>query len=79
MAGIPTVESFKNHDILEWILDTGATNHMTYRLASLHNIRKVNNSKVNLPNGNCSFVAYIGDQFCKNNLILKNVLYVPRF
>lgn len=79
MAGIPFYNNLQNPDILEWILDMGATNHMTYILDSLHNVRKVNNSKVNLPNGNCSFVTHIWDHFFKDTLILKNVLYVPEF
>lgn len=52
---------------------------MTYIIDSLYNVRKVNNSKVNLPNGNCSFVTHIGDHSLRNNMILRDVLYVPEF
>lgn len=58
-------------DVMNWILDIGATNHMTHRLQSLYNVKKISNSKVNLPNGSCSFVTHIGDHVLKRQLDIK--------
>ncbi|OIT07736.1 hypothetical protein A4A49_62856, partial [Nicotiana attenuata] len=72
-------ESFKeNAD--SWILDSGATNHMTYNKASLSNIKTlVYPFLVSLPNGYKVKVTIVGDVILSPQFTLKRVLYVPSF
>ncbi|XP_019198085.1 PREDICTED: uncharacterized protein LOC109191867 [Ipomoea nil] len=62
-----------------WILDSGATNHITCSLDYLDNYQKLNDISVKLPNGQSIQVAYIGEVRLFPNLLLKNVLYIPTF
>lgn len=64
----------------EWIMDTGATNHMTSNLKLLVNLKPVvANMTVNLPTGARAMVSHVGDVYLQNGLQLLNVLYVPMF
>ena len=64
----------------QWIIDTGASHHMTGNVDVLVNIKKCNSEpKINLPTGETSTITHVGDIILKNNLILKNVLFVPSF
>ncbi|GMJ01569.1 hypothetical protein HRI_003826100 [Hibiscus trionum] len=59
----------------EWILDTGATNHMTYNLDLLTApIKCDSSSNVQLPNGNSTSVSHIGTCNLTSTKVLKNVL-----
>lgn len=63
-----------------WIMDTGATDHMTSNLEILANVKPANaHMTVNLPNGAKAVVSHVGDVLLKNGLKLINVLYVPAF
>lgn len=50
-----------------WILDSGATNHMPSRKYWLYYIREIPISKVKLPNGNTSRITHIGDHCLRKN------------
>ncbi|GMI67901.1 hypothetical protein HRI_000459300 [Hibiscus trionum] len=64
----------------EWILDTGATNHMTCNLDFLTTpIKCDSSSNVQLPNGNSTSVTHIGSCNLTSTKVLKNVLCVPTF
>lgn len=69
---------FSSFDNSYWILDTGATNHMTYKHNWLFKTRKVQNTKVKLPNGIHSKVENIGSYKFVNKE-LQNVLHIPDF
>lgn len=63
-----------------WIVDTGATNHMTPSLALLHNVKPLTLAlQVNLPTGATATVTHVKDLICDNSLQLLNVLHVPTF
>ncbi|XP_074337518.1 uncharacterized protein LOC141674715 [Apium graveolens] len=63
-----------------WIVDTGATDHMTANFKLLHNVKvAVENMTVNLPTGATTKVTHLGDVKLENGLKLLNVLYVPVF
>lgn len=63
-----------------WILDSGATNHMTPYKELLHNIQPLRFPYlVTLPNGCKVKVNCIGSLKLCNDLILANVLLVPSF
>lgn len=67
-------------DACDWIIDSGALDHMTCNVDILMNLTETkNNPKLNLPNGKTSVITHVGDKKLENNLLLKNVLYVPEF
>jgi len=62
-----------------WILDTGATDHVTHNKNCFTTFFRIKPVKIKLPNNNDVIAYYAGTvQFC-DNLILFNVLYVPEF
>ncbi|OIT29318.1 hypothetical protein A4A49_57114, partial [Nicotiana attenuata] len=63
-----------------WILDSEASNHMTYRKSFLTNIKTLPYPFLaTLPNGYGVKVTEIGDAFLGPSLTLFRVLYVPSF
>lgn len=64
-----------------WVIDNGATNHMTCRLDWMNNVRKnhTNNRLVHLPNGQCSSVTHCGYCIIGGSFLLSDVLFVPSF
>lgn len=70
------------NDSEEWIIDTGATNHMTSNIELLnkHSIIKTKVSrKIFLPNGEISEVQHTGTTDISAQSTLHNVLHVPQF
>ncbi|UYV67846.1 hypothetical protein LAZ67_5002211 [Cordylochernes scorpioides] len=73
----------KQQDNLEqqWILDSGASSHMTFHLDHLKNIQAMN-KKITLADDSYITSESIGDVEIKNSdeesIILKDVLYVPK-
>lgn len=71
---------FSRIDSSSWILDSGATEHMTYDNSILSDIRPLLKLVfVNLPNSQKVRVNQIGMARILLNLTLKNVLFVPGF
>ncbi|XP_071697366.1 uncharacterized protein [Rutidosis leptorrhynchoides] len=70
-----------NSSILtEWILDTGATDHMTPISKNLVNPKSlILQPYIRLPNGNTSVISHIRQIELDNNMKLKDVLVVPSF
>ncbi|KAG5035651.1 hypothetical protein JHK87_010561 [Glycine soja] len=62
-----------------WILDSGATNHVTCSLHNLHSHRRINPIIVKL--SNCQYVhaTHSGTVQLSPNITLHNVLYIPTF
>ncbi|KAL2929715.1 Retrovirus-related Pol polyprotein from transposon TNT 1-94 [Bienertia sinuspersici] len=62
------------------ILDTAATHHMCgdkEKLVDLENM--TSDAKIDLPNGNKASVTHKGTVKLNNDLVLRNVMYVPSF
>ncbi|KAJ0028116.1 hypothetical protein Pint_36078 [Pistacia integerrima] len=79
MAGIHSYFSSLHHGNC-WILDTGASHHMTASLDKLTNLMESTSpSSVRLPNGHQSSVSHIGSYMIGPNQKLTNVLFVPDF
>ena len=61
----------------DWVIDTGATDHMVHFVSCFTTIIDILNTHVNLPNGEVALVTQIGTVKINENLILYNVLCVP--
>ena len=59
-----------------WIVDSGATNHMTCSLAFLSNVQDISVVPVKLPNGRFGFASKQGTVVVSSVLGLQNVLLV---
>lgn len=67
-------------DMNMWIVDSGASDHMTANIDIMHNSVNVNKvPSIHLPNGDVSKISRIGDIALPNGIVLKNVLGVPTF
>ena len=62
-----------------WVIDTGATDHMVHSIACFTTITATLNTYVNLPNGEVASVTHVGIVKILEHLILHNVLCVPSF
>lgn len=66
--------------IHEWIVDSGASDHMTCSLHLLHNVKSAPaNLTIKLPTGATACITHIGDTVLNCGLVMLNVLYVPQF
>ncbi|OIT29723.1 hypothetical protein A4A49_63982, partial [Nicotiana attenuata] len=66
----------------QWIICTGASNHIVSSLDLLSCPKPVSHSKstsVHLPNGQSTQITHTGSYALSNNQTLHNVLYVPKF
>lgn len=61
-----------------WIVDTGATDHITPFGHLLHNVT-VFQSTLHLPNGATAAVTHVGSVTLSSDIVLHNVLCVPTF
>ena len=62
-----------------WIIDTGATNHIVHSISMFSSFTCVSNTYVYLPNGERALVTHVGTVHLTKKLILTNVLCVPSF
>jgi transposase InsO family protein len=60
-----------------WIIDTGASNHMTGNLKLLCAVRDIAGCPVGLPNGKHVLATKEGTKILNGGLKIENVLYVP--
>lgn len=64
----------------EWIIDSGASDHITETYNVLVNlVESENNPQINLPARQTSTITNCGDVNLENKLKLEKVLYVPTF
>nr|KYP36220.1 Copia protein [Cajanus cajan]KYP68721.1 Copia protein [Cajanus cajan] len=70
----------KNLREIEWVLDSGASHHMTPCLSLLKAVRKIEKPfYVTVPTGNVVLVESMGYIDLDKNIKLENVLFVPQF
>ena len=81
MTGITTC-LMANSFTQDWIVDSGATHHITAHKQSLfksYELNKLQKSQVHLPTGDRVDVNHIGESTIFEDEVVKNVLYVPDF
>ncbi|KAJ0838105.1 putative RNA-directed DNA polymerase [Helianthus annuus] len=70
----------KSHEEGDWVVDSGATEHMTYRNDLLKNKKKVAyEPPVTIPNGEAIPVDGRGEYTLPGGIKIKGVLHVPEF
>lgn len=67
----------KSHSL--WILDTGATNHISFNLSAFTSYHNIVPISVTLPNGSQLSASISGFVKLTPSLTLHNVLYIPSF
>ncbi|KAJ1440404.1 hypothetical protein SESBI_01976 [Sesbania bispinosa] len=63
---------------IPWIIDTGASHHVTGNLSSLINVKKITNIPVGLSDGKDATTTKEGSVILDGGLQLDNVLFVPQ-
>ncbi|KAJ1700873.1 hypothetical protein LUZ63_000652 [Rhynchospora breviuscula] len=64
-----------NINDIRWILDSGASHHMTGEFTCLHDVCKVTPCSVQLPNGSQTVAEHEGSVCLPGGIVLKRVLY----
>ncbi|XP_014511320.1 uncharacterized protein LOC106770014 [Vigna radiata var. radiata] len=67
-----------NYPKNNWILDSGATNHIRISLRNFLSYKKIKPIQIVLPNGTIVYSEYSGTLILHNKIHLLNVLYVPQ-
>ena len=63
-----------------WIVDSGASDYVTYDLCLLHNAKKLSiPTFITMPNGKRAPIIHSGSMFLRDKKELHNVLYIPTF
>lgn len=71
-----------NNDMIKqnhWIMDSGASDHISYSLHNFTYVKPVNNCFVQLPNNKKIPISHIGIVKISSSLKLRNVQCVPSF
>ena len=63
----------------DWILDSGAIDHMVHSIHYFTSVTLVVQISVRLPNGDMAKVTHIGTVKLASTLILENLLSIPSF
>ncbi|GKC34074.1 cysteine-rich receptor-like protein kinase 8 [Tanacetum coccineum] len=80
VVGMICLNAATNNALFYWIIDTGASNHMTPFCKDMINAKILETlPKITLPNGDSSKITQIGQVQLKNDILLKDVLCVPTF
>lgn len=65
---------------IQWVIDTGATNHMISNLNILNELQQLSNvGQVHLPNGEKSDITHKGSVHIFPTQQISDVLYIPNF
>ncbi|XP_074288054.1 uncharacterized protein LOC141613213 [Silene latifolia] len=69
-----------NYCLHDWIIDTGASDHMSFNIRLMHNVRNLSKPiPIGLPDGSVKHVFRVGDVCLTAKILLKNVLLIPDF
>ncbi|XP_017431755.1 uncharacterized protein LOC108339119 [Vigna angularis] len=74
-----TLFSHEGKDILSWILDFGAIDHVVSSLTNLYSYENITPITINLPNGMKTTATHKGIVKISEKLFLEDVLFIPDF
>jgi len=74
-----TAHSLNKDKCLKWILDSGATNHISSSLSNYVSYNQIHPIPINLPDGAKVNATYIGVIRFNNNFFIKDVLHILNF
>lgn len=63
----------------DWIIDSGASDHICSSLNWFHSYKKIQPISIRLPNGTNISAEYVGDVCLTESITLHGVLYLPMF
>ncbi|XP_016205051.1 uncharacterized protein LOC107645516 [Arachis ipaensis] len=75
-SNISTFVTVKSH---LWVIDTGATDHVTFNLDDFQSYQEISPMIVRMPDGSHTTSSIIGTIRFSNQLYLSNVLFIPNF
>lgn len=76
MSSLPNIRT----NMVKWIIDSGASNHICSDIRLLTNLRKISGKNtIQIPDGSIKFVKLIVNAILRENLVLHDVLFVPDF
>ena len=78
ISSMHTLQALDNSSSVEWILDSGATDHITCQLHKLINPIPMQAS-LYLPDGTNTAITHCGSVQLTNDILLQQVLCVPNF
>lgn len=79
-SGMVNTNCGKKTESSKWIIDSGASDHMTSSLKSLVNVKLAPSTfTITLPTEATTVITHVGDATLPNGMKLKNVLHVPQF
>lgn len=74
-ANMATSEKLSSKLFLnKWIIDSGASHHMTWKLDSMFNVKDIHSQPITLPNGKIAFAQKSGKSKLGKYQILEDVL-----
>lgn len=62
-----------------WVIDSGATNHISHQRSSFTTFKTLPDTNVTLPNGVLVNIVGIGDIKLGSHIVLTDVLFIPQF
>lgn len=63
----------------EWLLESGATNHMTACFDILFNVKYDNSTKLHIVNGSSIKIVGYESTYISKHIVVHHVLYVPDY
>ncbi|CAN1816608.1 Retrovirus-related Pol polyprotein from transposon RE2 [Linum perenne] len=71
--------NFLTESVRDWVVDSGATDHVVHSVCFLNTSRPVKGMSVRLPDGGHISVTHIGTACLGHGLVLDHVLVIPSF
>ena len=77
-VNLPTALNARKHSIQSWIVDSGASDHMTGDLSVFHDdVPNFDNYTIRIADGTLSKVVGIGTVIISKDITLNSILFVP--
>jgi hypothetical protein len=78
-GNVNSISSPLGKNFIPWIIDTGATHHITYSLSNFSHYKTITPFTMKMPNGSTTNATICGTVILSNFITLQNVYYIPSF